>query len=185
MMKDISGFLVVRTHRTIIGNGVSCTLNPRYRGVALMPTYPSDDPYEQEVLEEYVLGDFRDDDTNLIPSLEKANKLCTWLNEFSKKYLYEVLFCCDASKSYPDFALLNCTMETRGYDIATIRGDYWSIVEDMPPDDWVLKYKSVLNEKGLFSTRKEAKDYLLEYIRRAAPDCEMPFDIVYVASVLS
>lgn len=183
IMIQYFGYLVVRVNSEPLTRK-SYTNNPHYKGVALIPPYPSDDIFEQEPLDRYVFGDFKDKDTNLIPSYERAKTLCTWLNELSKKYLYEIVLCCDSFENLKGHNLpMGCT-ESRGYDIATIRGDYWSIVEDMPADPWTTQYKVLLNQNGLFTDRAEAVNYLSEYKERGAPDCDMPLDIIYIAKVL-
>jgi len=170
-MKGLRGFLVVRAPDT----------GMRYRGVDRVPPYPTDDESERAALEEYVLGDHKDDTTNLIPSIDDAVRLQRSLSSRAGKY--EVLFCCENPDIVRTMEWGGVDIEQLGYDVAAIRADYWSIVSDLSKNEWASKFRSRLNEFGLFAGRADAEAYLREYRERREPDSDSPFDVVYVFRV--
>jgi hypothetical protein len=179
-MSAPSGFLVVRSVEPfrLAGKG---SLRLRYRGVDRVPPYPSDDEDEQEAVEQYVFGNYKDDATNLIPSFDAAVRLQRSLS--SSKHRYEILFCCEDPKAVQGIEERGVHVEHLGYDVAAIRGDYWSIVADFSANDWAARFRSCLNALGLFTRKEDAEAYLREYRDKGEPDSESPFDVVYVTRV--
>lgn len=178
-MSTPTGFLVVRsehfdrTHR-----------NPLYNGVDRVPPYPSEDESEQkalEALDEYVFGNYKDTETNLIPSLDAAVRLQSALS--SAAHRYDILFCCEDSKDAQSIDVNGANIEHLGFDVASIRGDYYSIVGDFSPSEWASRFRPCLNGFGLFKRKEDAEEYLQEYCNRKEPDSDSSFDIVYVARV--
>lgn len=179
-MTGYAGFLVVRTVQPE-RPGVSSSLRSRYLGIDRVPPYPADDENESEAMDQYVFGGCKDDTTNLIPSLDVAVRLQHALS--ASKYTYEILFCCEDREASSRIERDVVALEHLGYDVATVRGDYWSIVAEIPPTEWALRFRSCLNEFGLFDHRSDADAYRAEYRRRSEPDSDAPLDVVYVARV--
>lgn len=180
-MSTPGGCLVVRSlgPARLAENG---SLRLRYKGVDRVSPYPSDDKNEQAIVEQYVFGDYKDDATNLIPSFDAAVRLQRSLSS-SSKHRYDILFCCEDSKGAQGIEERGMHVEPLGYDLAAIWGDYWSIVADFSPSDWADRFRSCLNEFGLFTRKEDAEAYLRESRDHRGPDSESPFDVVYVSRV--
>src|SRR5262245_46539959 len=160
------GFLVVRS---VVSNHLDkdATLRSRYRGIDRVPPWPADDESEQDAVEQYVFSDYKDDTTNLIPTLEAAVQLQRSLS--SGTHHYEILFCCDDPQDVSRVAQRGVDVEHLGYDVAGVSGDYWSIVADLSGSAWAIRFRERLNEFGLFSQRADAEEYLKEYRDRREP----------------
>lgn len=177
-----TGFLVVRSVEPACGREDG-SLRSRYHGVDRVPPWPTDDESEQDAVEQYVFGDYKDDSTNLIPSLEAAARLQRSLS--TSKYNYEILFCCEDSQNVRTITERGVDIEHLGYDVAGLCGDYWSIVADFSQSDWATRFREGLNEFGLFSRRTDAEAYLREYCDQLEPDSDSPFDVIYVVRLRS
>lgn len=154
----------------------------RYCGVDRVPVYEVGHE-RRTAMERFVFGNMRDKNTNLITSFSDAIELRNALVESGEEY--EVLFCCEnkdeamAGKE-PGEARLGL-----GFDIAVLRGDYWSIVGDMAPGLWAERFRCLLNEHGLFDQREDAERYLVEYRMHGEADSEYPFQVLFVARVIA
>src|SRR5262245_30303775 len=110
-----------------------------YAGVARMPYYhPSDDVREERAIDEYVFGDFKDDDSNLIPSLEAAVKLCRMLRSGGRRF--EIIYCRNAEQPVPLSRVEIANVESLGYDVADVRWTYYSIEEVFSIGNWAIPY---------------------------------------------
>ena len=176
-----TGFIVVLDQPEERGE-VGKSVNPRYSGVDRVPSYPSDYGEESDAIDKYVFGDFKDTESNVIVSLDEALELLRMFSASPRHY--EIIFCCDGPESVALRELGREKIVCLGYDIATTRGDGWSIVGDFCAGEWAARFAERLNEHGLFNTRSDAESYLREYKRHRGPDHDMPFCIVYVARYL-
>lgn len=175
------GFLVVRSVEFSRPDEAE-SLRSRYHGVDRVPPYPSDDEGEQDALDQYVFGNYKDGATNLIPSYAAALRLQRLF--LSSKHRYEILFCCKGPEAVKNLEQGNVDIEHLGYDVAAVRGDYWSIVDDFSRNEWASEFRRKLNPFGLFPQRTDAEEYLREYRDRREPDSDSPFDVLYVVRVL-
>jgi hypothetical protein len=172
-----SGFLVVlRTPE------YRSPRNPRYFGVDAVPASTSKIPEEAQALNDYVFGNFKDFETNLILTYSKAHELWMAFSKSSREF--EIIFCCAGPDDVAMNSLTSVEWQALGYDVAGICGDYWSIVDDIPASDWAKPYVAALNESGLFRTRNEAAQYLREYRDHREADYDSQFDVVYVVRVI-
>jgi hypothetical protein len=171
----LAGFLVVlaeaRNRRT----------GRPYSGVARVPTYPTEVPGEESAMDEYVFGGLKDPDTNVISSLNAAVRLCKVLGRAGRRY--EIIYCRDADQPIAGFGEEIDSAEHLGYDVATVRTECWSIVEDFAHSDWAKPYRRRLNRNGLFAERADAEAYLREYRAHSEPDADFPFDVVEVIKI--
>lgn len=171
--------------------------NPRYLGVDRIPTYPSpgypfDYPEEADALDEYVFGDVKSEETNLIPDLATALKLLTKFSSSPRDF--DVILC----STGPNDVIFKTLMSDKfvvlgydvlgvtplGYDVAAVKGDSWSIVYDFAAGDWAKPFLTCLNQYGLFRERSDAEEYYRGYREHNEPGADCPFDIVYVANII-
>lgn len=131
-----------------------------------------------------MFGDYKNEATNLIPSFDSALRLHYALS--SGRHNYEIIFCCEDSDSdaVQRIERNGLKIEHLGYDVASLRGDYWSIVGDFARSAWASRFRQSLNEFGLFRRRVDAEAYLKEYREQGEPDSDSPFDVVYVVRIL-
>jgi hypothetical protein len=167
----ISGFLVV------LADARNRVTGELYAGVGRMPPYPSDNTLEERGMDEYIFGGLKDPDTNVIPSLDAAARLCEMLSGGGRRF--EIIYCRDADQASPGLA----GMEWLGWDVATIRTECWSLAEDFSQGDWALPYRYRLNADGLFSERADAEAYLCDYRAHGGPDADFPFDVIEIFRV--
>ena len=92
-----------------------------YAGVGRVPPYPSNEPAEELGIDEFVFGGVKDPDTNLIPSLGAAARLCNMLN--CGRRTFEIIYCRDGEPLPPSELEIEIA-EPLGYDIATVRTEY-------------------------------------------------------------
>jgi hypothetical protein len=165
------GFLVVEVRR----------LGDRYEGLGRVPPWPPDLPQEEDAMRDYVFSpDVKEEETNLIPSLDKAQKLHARLSQSGRSF--EIIFCCHGPDS-PDLTRLGgAAWQNLGYDIAG--GAYWSIVDDFCRSEWARPFQQKLNEHGLFETRSDAQEYLKQYIAHGEEDPDSTWDLIYIVRVL-
>lgn len=154
-------------------------LNPSYSGVDRVPVYESSFPEEQAAIEEYIFGNIKSEETNLIPDLPTALRL--WKSLWPSPRPYELLLCCEGPAEPRIDALDPKDVEGLGYDVALVTGDCWSIVGDFAEGDWADAFLVRLNRHGLFADRADAEAYLQEYREHDEADADMDFDVVYVA----
>lgn len=174
--RGFRGFLVV----LLVGESQS---NPSYAGVDRVPSYhlpehPSDYPEESIALNADLFGDFRDFDSNLIPTLNLAQSLLTLFSMSPRQY--EIVFCSD---DWPVDPPASVQLLPLGFDVAGITGDCWSIVDDFPASPWANRFRAALNEFGLFPRRQNAVDYLAAYREHNEADSDYDFDVVHVARI--
>lgn len=174
------GFLLVRSPEC--DQPDSSSQPTIYRGIDRVPPYPSDDETERAAVEQYVFGEYKDDDTNLIPTLDSALLLYSLLQP--SRYRYEILLCGSDSHVVHGIDLEGLDVEHLGYDVAVVRGDYWSIVGDFSQSDWARPFRNQLNNYGLFSQKEDAVEYLREYQRHGEVDADMLLEVVYLAVVI-
>jgi hypothetical protein len=171
----LSGFLVVLEPR------LSRNTGKFYAGVGRVPPYPSGNPAEARAMDEYVFGGVKNPDTNVIPSLEAAVRLCQMLNLGGRRF--EIIYCRDGEQRIPDPELEIESTETLGYDVATVRTEHWSIVDDISLNDWAAPYRRRLNPNGLLPERADAEGYLHDYRAHKEWDADFPFDVVEVIKI--
>jgi len=156
--------------------------NPQYCGIDRLPEYPSRVEQESQALDQYVFGDYKDLNSNLIPTFVKALKLWTDFSVSTRDF--EILLCSTgAIESEISGISQHAKLEPMGFDIAGVTGDYWSIVNDIPGCEWSRKYAKEINEFGLFNTYDIANSFLGDYIRHGEPDNDSDFSIVFVSRV--
>jgi hypothetical protein len=174
-----TGFLVVLTRP----DGVT-QKKPNYMGVNRIPAYPSKHPEEGQGMDDYVFGGFKDYDTNLIPTFERARELMGRLSHSPRAF--EIIMCsADAVPEEQGRSLVGPTHRVvpLGYDVANLHADYWSIVEDFALGPWSREYLPRLNDSGLFVDHQSAVDYLTGYREHDEVDADSPFDIVFVSGI--
>ncbi len=156
-------------------------LNPRYHGVNREPSYPSEYEEENDALDEYVFGEYKDLETDLIPSIELAREVLESLSGLRRSF--ELLFCCHGPDDEAIQEVEGNRLVPLGYDVAFVTGDGWSIVSDFSDGDWARPFCSRLNENGLFNTRIDAESYLALYVEHKDIDYDGPFDVAYIVWV--
>lgn len=171
----LSGFLIV------LADARNRLTGGPYAGVARVPPYPSKIPGEERAMDDYVFGGLKDLDTNVIPSLNAAVPLCKMLSSGGRRF--EIIYCRDADQSIASSGPEIESAEHLGYDIATVRTEYWSIVEDFSPSAWAVPYRQRLNSNGLFVSKADADSYLRDYRAHGEPDADFPFDVVEVIRI--
>ena len=171
----LSGFLVVLEPR------LSRNTGKLYAGVGRIPPYPSQHDGEESAMDEYVFGDVKDPDTNVIPSLEAAILLCGKLSSSGRRF--EILYCRDAQQPISISGSEMPRIEHLGYDVATVRSEGWSIVDDISVRDWAAVFRQALNANGLLPTKADADAYLRAYRLNGDHDADFQFDIVEVMRV--
>lgn len=184
--KTPNGFLVVLEIKEYL-DWTGLPPNPLYKGVDRLPAapIPGDPPLfaeEAEALDAYVFGDFKDFDTNLIPTYQKAVELLQMFERSPRQY--EIIYCCGDEKDLEELSQQEFRIEALGYDVASVTGDCWSIVDDMPDSPWAEPFRTRLNAHGLFPNKEDAEQYLQEYQDRREPDWDAELRVVFVARVL-
>lgn len=175
-----TGFLIVRSVDASLAED-NRSSRSRYSGVDRVPPYPSDDDCEKDAIEDYVFGDYKNQTTNLISSLDRALQLYRSLS--GSKYKYEILFCSEGPDAVNRMEEEHLKIEHLGFDVASLRTDYWSIVADFSRNEWALHFLNALNEFGLFRGRSDAEAYLREYRKHDEPDSNSLFIVVYVCRI--
>jgi hypothetical protein len=175
-----SGFLVV------LADARNRATGGPYAGVARVPYYhPSGDVRvgyaEKPAINEYVFGDVRDEDTNLIPSLEGAVKLSGMLRSGGRQF--EIIYCRDVERPFLVSLVGIASIECLGYDVADTGGTYYSIVEVFSIGAWATPHAQRLNANGLFGEQSDAEAYLRDYRARKENKWHAPFDVVEVMRV--
>jgi hypothetical protein len=172
-MNPVEGYLVVRQEP---GVGFRFppdvpNLNPRYMGVSRIPCWPSKVAEENAALELYVFN-YRDDDTNLIPTLARAEELLNHLRHSPIKY--EIIRCQELS---PGAQLAATPWPFLGVDVVSL-GDYWSIVGCFPEASDMQSYLRMLNANGLFDSPDVAFGYVHEYVDRKLERWDDRYDVL-------
>jgi hypothetical protein len=181
--KSPGGFLVV-----LLDGEYHNPRNPRYLGVDRVPAQPFpggelDYPEEAAAMDAYVFGDYKDIESNVIPDYDRAREL---LEAFSSsRRAFELLMVCSGPEDPIRTRCGEAASQTPlGYDVASVSGDCWSIVEDIPESDWARPYLARLSDAGLLPSRQIAERYLEEYRQHKEPDWDsVPFEIVYLVRV--
>ncbi len=132
-------------------------------------------------IDEYVFGSYKDEATNLIGSLEDAHRLLGLFS--SSSYEYEIIYCCYGPEEARTIAAEGIDTEERGYDVALLQGDGWSIVDDFAQGAWACSFRKGLNEFGLFVRREDAEAYLRKYRSHREADSDMDFVVTFVTRV--
>lgn len=154
-------------------------LNPNYAGVDRLPLFPSSNTQESEELYNYYFGNIKDIEANLIVDIVDAAELASRLSVHPRGYC--IILC---SPDLPDSSLPGADryrVIPAGFDVATLKGDCWSIVKDFPVAEWADSYRSHLNQYGLFPHQAVAEKYLSSYRMHQQSDFEMPFEITHVS----
>ncbi len=151
----------------------------RYKGIDRVPPYPPENADEAIATEEFALGNYKSDDTNLIDSLDQAIHLLRMFA--SARRAFELIYCSTELEGSNDGGVP--TTITYGYDVASVTADYWSIVSDFSSSKWANTFRSELNEFGLFEDRSTAENYMSEYRLNDEADADSPFEVVLVKRV--
>jgi hypothetical protein len=176
-MSNREGFLVVQARDALMSIGAT-----KYEGVDRVPPYYIDDrSASAAAMDFYVFGECKDRETNLIPSFEVAHRLATELSRQGTRH--EVILCSDGPDAPALAAFPDNAVETLGYDVVGLHGDYWSIVGDWSTSPWADEFRSKINEHGLFDQKTHADEYLRQYVDRNEPDSDAEFDVVFVTRV--
>lgn len=172
------GYLVVEECR---GMARSEQVSREYQGIDRVPVWPPEDEAERDAMDDYVFsGKIKDDTTGFIPTLSAANNLCKRLGVSGRTF--EVIFC--STKTDPAIEPdAGAFFESLGFDVATVPGDYWSIVCDQPSSKWAEEVLASTNEHGLIISRERAEWYLQQYRENEEPDADAPLRVFHVFSV--
>ena len=170
-MVKIQGYLVV-----LVEPDYKSKLNNSYEGIDRLPPYPSLFEQEQEAMELYVFGDYKNE-YNVITSLDKAMDLKQQFSESPRKF--EILF----SRNHTFGQPLSSNHVFIGYDVAGI-GDFWSIVGDYPPHPQIKKYLTSFNRFGLFKEPSVAIEFLHEYKNLKLADYDINFHVFEMFKVV-
>lgn len=158
---------------------IGVALNPAYSGVNRVPFFPPDRPEEGDVYD-YVLGDIKSYDSNLIEDEPVAIALLERLSRSPRKF--EIIFCCDNIQDPKNRrVLLERHHDCLGYDISVIDGDYWPIVDDFSPHPELADFTKHLNQYVLFNSRIMATQYLEYYRNLREPDFDLNFTVTHIA----
>ncbi len=154
------GFLVVlRSPEEVLRSR-----NPHYRGIDRLPPYPPANDDDQEALDEYVFGHYKNDE-GLIPELAQAKEL---LSKFARsRQEFEIIYVADHE---PGMNLQSG--QFLGFDVAG-QSPFWSIVGDLPPDPTSRVFADTLNKHGLFDSKEDARRYLETYRSRWQEDPDL------------
>ncbi len=158
-------------------------LLPHYMGVFRVPDYWLNDERPQaEFLDEYLLGDVIDDETNLIPTLRAAMKVAGLLPS-SLRSDFEIIYVNCLSDEPPTD--ITDELKLLGVDVACVTGDRWTIVGDLAIGKWAEPFRRKLNANGLFRDRQTASEYLDEYSARRGTGSGPQFQVAAVFRVAS
>jgi hypothetical protein len=174
------GFLVV-LEESCLPAGIRRRRPWPYAGVDRMPFAELAPATPDPALDEYLFGQIRAPESNLIPTIASAFRVHEQLSSETPRF--EVLFCASDPQfsRYPDNEIP--IAEMLGWDVACVRGDYSSIVGYFTSENWGTRYGGRRNGRGLFEHREDAENYLAEYKTRREHDWEMEFEIIFVARV--
>jgi hypothetical protein len=150
-------------------------LNPRYRGANRIPYYPASIPEEIDAMEEYVFGPYRDERLDFIPTLVRARSLLTKFENSPRRF--ELIYVTtDHVKPPPD---AEKAVEL-GYDVATVGGEFYSIVDDFPKHTAFNAFQNRLNSSGLLGSPECAQKFLDLYRSLKLSDSDWTFKILKV-----
>jgi hypothetical protein len=180
MVTSISGYLVVLALPETTG-ALEKRRSVRYAGVDRIPAYPTKYSEEVVALDDYVFGGVKSDTDNVIPSFALAYSLWTKFTSSPRKF--DVIFCC-GSPEHLAADICSDKLMPLGYDVATIRGDAWSIIHDCPSGDWTNSYVDRLNKFALFDNAHDAMQYLNDYKLRGEADSDMNLEAIFVFRVM-
>ena len=165
-----SGYLVILT----VNEYVKTSEQNKYKGVDNFPSHYDDPPEEllpeKEAMDLYVWTDrFVEDDEAFMLDLETAKTYLDMLNISHRKFeIIYVIITETGEEKPPD---VEAEFEFRGYDVAWITGDKWSILFDFPEE--LSQYKKHLNKNILFDSINIAKEYRAKYIEMKLPDWDV------------
>lgn len=161
-MNTAQGFLVVvRSPKDALQSS-----NPCYRGLDRMPPYPTENDAVEEALDEYVFGEYKNEE-GVIPSLDLAKELLKRFNSLSQKFELIYTLSCDEARP----ALQPQEFTSLGFDVAC-HAPFWSPVGDLPIGVEIKSFRDRLNEHGLFAFFEDAKEYLAAYRSQWLEDSE-------------
>jgi hypothetical protein len=170
----VGGYLVVLVERgTQFGPGI----NPRYRGIYRIPTWPSKVQGENPLLERYIFELVNDD--GYIDDLETARSLCAELGTFGRAF--EIIHCTLVNQ--PTLPSLPRSHREIGFDVVPIRGDYLSRVGRFPADERMDRFRNQLNENGLLPDARVAHEFVQVYASLQLPEWDVPVGVFRVAVV--
>lgn len=139
--------------------------NPRYLGIDRVPAYPSAQPEEAAAIDAYVFGEYKDEDSGLIPDFRAARELLELFSSSPRHFeilrLTELRAPEDALA--PQYRLL-------GFDASGRNGDFWSITGDFPEEGAMSSYRQLLNQNGLFGDPETAFRFRDDYVARQLDD---------------
>ena len=150
-MTPLNGFIVVRRENPYRSRTIH---NPAYRGMCRIPTWPSDDPREDALLDKYVF-ELRND-AGFLDDEGVARQLASDLEKASGRG-FEVLACSEIVAPEATSLVLRHVI---GYDVAGRDPAFWSIVLDFPLTHASEPFLRQLNAEGLFSSAVAAEDFL-------------------------
>lgn len=131
-------------------------------GVFRVPEYWLEDERRQAgFLDEYLLGDVIDDDTNLVPTFAAALEVAR-LIPLDLRSDFEIIYVNCVDDEPPTDAGTD-EPELLGFDVACVTGDRWTIVGDFATGEWAEAFRRKLNAYGLFRQRTTASAYLAQY----------------------
>ena len=150
MTNKAEGYLVV-----LVESEYVLPTNPRYRGLYRLPPYPSRVPEEEQAVEDYVFGSYKNKE-GLIPESALARELLTRLSKSPRRF--EIIY----ARAYAGGReLLQAEpLHFLGYDVGC-PSPFWSIVGDFPIE--LSSHSARLNEYGLFKEVGDAEAYLRAY----------------------
>ncbi len=150
--------------------------NAKYQGVDRLPPNPTVFPDEVEALDEYVYGDYKEEDSSLIPTLHRARELLTMFDDASRDF--ELVYC--EADDFVNELQAGADYELLGYDVAGVSGDCWSIVADFTAEPGFEEQSSKLNNFGLFDHAHDAEKYFRDYKAAKLPDYDCGFSVCKV-----
>ena len=123
-----------------------------------MPYYPPSLPEEANAVDAYVFGGYRDDQTGVILTLDRALGLFELFRLSSRAY--ELIYISSTPFGPPSEEV---ALKEFGFDVAGPGGDFYSVVYDFPKSKPLYPFLSRLNDAGLFSDAESAEQFLMEY----------------------
>lgn len=166
---------------------ISVLSNKKYRGVDRVPAFrlpeQSPVPGEQEAMEEYVFGKYKDEDQGTIQTLAKAKELLRLFR--SSPRAFEIVYCRAVHENAPDASRLpdfDPAWPLLGFDVAG-GWDFSSIVAHFPLSPETQEFFAKLNDSGLFPDAETAHRYMSLYRELRLPDYDRDCDVLEVRTV--
>jgi len=156
--------------------------NPRYKGLYRTPPF-SMEKYAEGFDDPYVFGTYMDAN-GLIPDISLAQEVLQRYTQIEPAGNLEIIYV-HALENAPLRPIQEDGFQFLGFDIATDR-PFWSIVNDSPSptDSRFARFLDQLNENGLFSSAKLARDFLEAYLLHFQKDRDKGLKVWEVYRVL-